>query len=70
MVNIIIGNNKNEEREENEIVAVINIVSASILIDGGAPRFLAHKINHQIVKEGNKFISPFKSLKFRVWDVS
>lgn len=53
-------------REENEIVAVIKIASDNILIDGGAPRFLADKINHQIVITGKIFIIPFSNIKFRL----
>ena len=56
--------------DENEIVAAIRIVSESILIEGGAPRLLADKINHQIVITGNMFIIPFKSIRFRLWAVS
>ena len=48
----------------------INMISASILIEGGAPRLATLRINHQRVKEGNRFISPFKRKRFRVWDVS
>lgn len=51
-------------------VAVIKIVSASIFKEGGAPKFLAARINHQIVIAGNKFIIPFSRIRFRVWDVS
>lgn len=69
-MNIIIKNNKIIEILENAIVAVRSIASAIILIDGGAPRFLAFKTNHQIVREGNKFIIPLTIIKLRVWDVS
>jgi hypothetical protein len=57
-------------RDEKATVAVINMASESILIDGGAPKFLADKMNHQIVITGNRFIIPFKSIKFRLWEVS
>jgi hypothetical protein len=56
--------------EENEIVAVIKITSDNILIEGGAPRFLADKINHQIVITGNRFIIPFNNIRLRLWAVS
>jgi hypothetical protein len=52
------------------MVAAIKITSDSILIEGGAPKLLADKINHQIVITGNRFIMPFKSIKFRLWAVS
>lgn len=57
-------------RGENLMVAVISIVSASILREGGAPRFLAERRNHQIVITGNTFIIPFRSIKLRLWAVS
>ena len=57
-------------REEKATVAVISIVSESILMDGGAPRFLAERTNHQIVITGKIFIMPFKSIRFRLWEVS
>jgi len=69
-VNIIIKNKINEEILENEIVAVRSITSASMLIEGGAPKFLAARINHQIVRAGNKFINPLIISIFRVVDVS
>jgi hypothetical protein len=56
--------------EENEIVAVIKITSDNILIEGGAPRFLADRINHQIAITGNKFIIPFNNIRLRLWAVS
>lgn len=70
MVSIIIIAIMGIVRQEKEIVAVIKIASDSILIDGGAPRFLAERINHQIVITGKIFIIPFRSIKFRLWDVS
>jgi len=57
-------------RLESEIVAVIKTASESILIEGGAPRFLAERINHQIVIAGKRFIMPFRSIRFRLWAVS
>ena len=41
-----------------------------MLIEGGAPRFLADSKNHQIVITGKRFIMPFKRIKFRLWAVS
>ena len=49
---------------------MIKTTSESILIEGGAPRFLAERINHQIVITGNKFINPFNSIKLRLCAVS
>ena len=46
------------------------MVSDSIFREGGAPRFLADRINHQAVIAGNKFIIPFNIIRLRVWDVS
>ena len=63
-------NNKIIESLENAIVAVRSIASAIILIDGGAPKFLALRTNHQIVREGNKFINPLIIIRLRVDDVS
>ena len=53
-------------RLENEIVAAIKTVSESMLIEGGAPRFLAERINHQTAITGKRFIIPFKIIKFRL----
>lgn len=53
-------------KEEKEIDAVINIISESMLIEGGAPRFLAERINHQTVITGKTFIRPFKIIKLRL----
>jgi hypothetical protein len=47
-------------------VAAISIISESILREGGAPRLLAERINHQIVIAGKMFIIPFSSIKFRL----
>lgn len=70
MVNITIKKIKIDENIENENVLEIKIVSANILILGGAPKFLAFNINHQIVNAGNKFISPLIKFKLRVNEVS
>lgn len=51
-------------------MAVISIVSANILREGGAPKFEADKMNHQIVIAGKSPINPFNSIKFRLWAVS
>lgn len=48
------------------IVAVINIVSASILIEGGAPRFAAFSRNHHIVIIGKIFIIPLIIVRLRL----
>lgn len=70
MDSVIIRARRGEDRVENAMVAVINMASDNMLIEGGAPRFLADKINHQVVIIGNKFIMPFKSIRFREWEVS
>jgi hypothetical protein len=57
-------------RLESETVAVIKAISESILMEGGAPRFLAERINHQTVIAGKRFIMPFNTIKFRLWAVS
>ena len=66
VVNKIINVINGIVKEENEIVAVISITSESILIEGGAPKFLADKTNHQTDITGNRFIIPFRSIKFRL----
>ena len=70
VVSIIINAITGMVSVENEIVAAISMTSESMLIEGGAPKFLAAKINHQIDITGNRFIMPFKSIKFRLWAVS
>lgn len=64
--NIIIKTRRGVVRLEKATVAVISIASESILIEGGAPRFLADRINHQMVIMGNRFIMPFRSIRFRL----
>lgn len=51
---------------ESLTVAVISTVSASILIEGGAPRLLAESRNHQMVMAGKIFIMPFRRIKLRL----
>ena len=70
MVNITIKPVIGIVRLESEIVAAIKTTSESILIEGGAPRFLAERINQQTVVVGNRFIMPFNTIKFRLWAVS
>lgn len=57
-------------RLEKEIVAAIKTISETILIEGGAPRFLAERINHQTAIMGKRLIIPFNIIKFRLWAVS
>lgn len=70
MVNIIIKPVIGIVRLERETVAAIKTISESMLIEGGAPKFLAEKINHQAVIAGKRFIMPFNTIKFRLWAVS
>jgi hypothetical protein len=63
---MIIRDKRGTVIDENATVAEISIASDSMLIDGGAPRFLADKRNHQIVMAGNKFIIPFRRRRFRL----
>lgn len=70
MVNIVIKPVIGIVSLESEIVAAIKTISESMLIEGGAPRFLAERINHQIAITGKRFIMPFNTIKFRLWAVS
>lgn len=51
-------------------MAVMSIISESIFSEGGAPKFLAERMNHQIVIAGKIFIIPFSRIRFRLWVVS
>ena len=70
MVNMIIRPRRGTVIEENATVAEMSIASDSILIDGGAPNFLADNRNHMTVIAGNRFIIPFSRSRFRLWAVS
>lgn len=54
------------ENDENLMVAAMSMISDNILIEGGAPRFLAERINHQTVIAGKRFIIPFSRRRFRL----
>jgi hypothetical protein len=70
VVNITIKPTIGIVRLESETDAAIKTTSESMLIEGGAPRFLAERINHQTAITGKRLIMPFNNIKFRVWAVS
>ena len=58
------------KNSENDVVAVINIISLNILIDGGAAMFTVIHINHHIVIVGRSLIIPFIRYILRVCRIS
>jgi len=55
---------------ENDIVAVIRIISLNRLIDGGAAILIAVNINHHIVMLGINISIPLIRNILRVWRIS
>lgn len=53
-----------------DIIEVINIISLSRLIVGGAAIFLAVNMNHHIVRDGIKTINPLVRYNLRVEVIS
>jgi hypothetical protein len=58
------------KNRENDVVAIINIISLRRLIDGGAAIFTAVYRNHHIVILGSTDIIPFIKYILRVWRIS
>lgn len=52
---------------DQDIILVINIISLSKLIDGGAAMLMAQKMNHHLDIIGDIIYIPFIRNRLRVW---